>query len=170
MKNLNKWVIVGTFAIYALGAIFHFGYDVLGNNFITRFLFPVNESVFEHVKIVLYPSLIYFISSYFYFKKKEIIGYEKILFSYIFFYLLTIILMVGVFYVSKYSFRIESDFIQIAGLFVYEFLGMIFAKHYITYGKKHSILWFCIFSTVLIVSTTILSAFTPELPIFISKR
>ena len=77
MKNLNKWVIIGTFAIYALGAIFHFGYDWLGDNFITRFLFPVNESVFEHVKIVLYPSLIYFIGSYFYFKRKKLLVMKR---------------------------------------------------------------------------------------------
>ena len=41
-----------------LGTLFHFVYEWSGNNFFAGLLFPVNESTWEHLKLVFIPILI----------------------------------------------------------------------------------------------------------------
>lgn len=46
-----KKILLNTIMIYILCAIFHFGYDFFPC-FLTSLFFPVNESVFEHLKMI----------------------------------------------------------------------------------------------------------------------
>lgn len=48
LKNLK---ILGVIIAFFLSFIFHFIYDLFPN-FITSIIFPVNESIFEHMKII----------------------------------------------------------------------------------------------------------------------
>lgn len=50
-KNNFKVVIIKTIAIFLSLFIFSFGYKVLPN-FLTSIIFPVNESLFEHLKMI----------------------------------------------------------------------------------------------------------------------
>ena len=49
--NLKKWKIASPFILFALCSLTHFGYDILPN-VITSIFFPVNESIFEHMKMI----------------------------------------------------------------------------------------------------------------------
>ena len=49
--NLKKLKIIGVILSFFLSFIFHFMYDLFPN-FITSIIFPVNESIFEHMKII----------------------------------------------------------------------------------------------------------------------
>lgn len=49
--NLTKSKIISTITIFALCFLFHFGYDIFQNS-ITAIFFPVNESIWEHVKML----------------------------------------------------------------------------------------------------------------------
>lgn len=53
-KNMWLWIL----ATVVLGTLWHFGYELFGRNFITGMVFPINESVWEHQKIVYFPLLI----------------------------------------------------------------------------------------------------------------
>ena len=54
-KNIISFVIIG-----GLGTLFHFVYNWTNNNMLAGFIFPVNESIWEHLKLIFYPALIYF--------------------------------------------------------------------------------------------------------------
>jgi hypothetical protein len=69
MENLLKnFEIGGAIFIFILGAIMHFMFDLSGRLKIVGLFTPVNESVWEHLKMVLWPSLIYSVLEYSIFK------------------------------------------------------------------------------------------------------
>lgn len=60
-ENIWVWIL----AIVVLGTFWHFGYEIFGKNFLAGMVFPINESVWEHLKIVFFPLLIAGIIGYF---------------------------------------------------------------------------------------------------------
>jgi len=59
MDLLLIYKIVGVPIVFVAGAAFHFMFKVLGKRSWTAIFFPVNESIWEHLKIAFYPFLIY---------------------------------------------------------------------------------------------------------------
>lgn len=63
MKKNNcilAFIIIGT-----AGTLWHFVYEWSGENPIIGAIAPVNESVWEHLKLLFFPSLFYFITELF---------------------------------------------------------------------------------------------------------
>lgn len=71
MIIMKKIKIIGVFIIMSLSVLSHFMYE-WSNNFIFSILFPVNESIWEHMKLLVTPVLIYALAEYFIYKKKSI--------------------------------------------------------------------------------------------------
>lgn len=59
MKGIKKYLIAGAIFVSVVGTLFHFVYEWSGNNIIVGFFAPVNESVWEHTKLIFFPMLIY---------------------------------------------------------------------------------------------------------------
>jgi hypothetical protein len=53
-KGIWWWIL----ATIALGTLWHFVYQLSGDNFIVGMIAPINESVWEHLKIVFFPFII----------------------------------------------------------------------------------------------------------------
>lgn len=58
-KQVLNWEACGTLFIFILGALLHFVYDWSGQWKPAALIAPVNESVWEHLKMVLWPALAY---------------------------------------------------------------------------------------------------------------
>ena len=70
MKKLNavlEFIIVGT-----VGTLWHFVYDWTGDNHFIGFFFPVNESTWEHLKLIFFPAIIYSVIEYLIIKNPEL--------------------------------------------------------------------------------------------------
>lgn len=72
--RLKKWQIYASIFCIILGTILHFTYDWSSNNIIVGLFSPVNESVWEHLKLLFYPMLLISIIRYFN-KEKESYNY-----------------------------------------------------------------------------------------------
>ncbi len=59
MKNLKRYTVLGIFFVLLAGTLAHFLYDLSGNNHIVGLFTPVNESIWEHMKLVFFPMLLY---------------------------------------------------------------------------------------------------------------
>lgn len=59
MNKLKRYTIKGIFFVLIIGTISHFIYDWSGRNPILGFFFPINESIWEHMKLVFFPMLLY---------------------------------------------------------------------------------------------------------------
>lgn len=119
-----KFQIISTIFILIAGVLLHFAYEWSGNNTFVGLFSAVNESTWEHLKLIFFPMLITLIAGYFIFKNEfpkyicaKTVGIiTSMLFTIIFFYTYT-----GV--IGK-----NYDFINIATFFIAVILGK-----YITY-------------------------------------
>jgi len=57
-KRLRRWEIVGWIAIGIVGPLLHFVYEWSGRNRVIAAVSAVNESVWEHMKILFFPLLL----------------------------------------------------------------------------------------------------------------
>ena len=59
MRHLRRYAIIGIFFVLTVGSLSHFLYDWTGNNHIVGLFTPINESIWEHMKLLFFPMLIY---------------------------------------------------------------------------------------------------------------
>ena len=65
MKNpVLKWELIGIAFISVLGSTFHFIFEASGNWPPVGIIAAVNESVFEHLKLTFWPTVIYAAATY----------------------------------------------------------------------------------------------------------
>ena len=69
--NLKKIKVIATICIFIISFLSHFAYNLFPN-IIFSFFFPVNESIWEHMKILFTSTLIYGIVDYYLLKKNNI--------------------------------------------------------------------------------------------------
>lgn len=62
--------IIGFFIISIIGTLSHFVYEWTGKPYLIGLFFPVNESTWEHLKLLFVPGLVYFAIAYFTLKVK----------------------------------------------------------------------------------------------------
>ena len=67
MKRLKLYMILGFLFTAVLGTVWHFLYDWTGRGAIAALFFPVNESTWEHMKLIFFPMLLssFFLSARF---------------------------------------------------------------------------------------------------------
>lgn len=68
--SIKKIKIIGIFIIFLLCFPLHFLYEIMPNSLFSIFL-PVNESIWEHMKIIYTSYLLYGIIDYFWLKKNN---------------------------------------------------------------------------------------------------
>ena len=59
MKSLKWFCMIGAVATVILGVISHFVYDWTGENFFVGLFFSINESTWEHMKLLFFPMFAY---------------------------------------------------------------------------------------------------------------
>ena len=59
MKRLKYYILGGILFVLVFGTLSHFVYEWSGNNTFLGLFFPVNESTWEHMKLVFFPMLVY---------------------------------------------------------------------------------------------------------------
>lgn len=59
MNKLKRYIIEGIIFVLITGSIAHFIYDWSGENALIGFLVPINESIWEHMKLCFFPMLLY---------------------------------------------------------------------------------------------------------------
>lgn len=62
--NLKKWELAEAVFVSVSGTLLHFVYEWSGNNRVVGIFAPVNESVFEHLKLVFFPVLLFTLLQY----------------------------------------------------------------------------------------------------------
>lgn len=59
MKRLKYFMLAGVFFVLITGTLSHFLYEWTGNSFLTGSFCPVNESTWEHMKLLFFPMILY---------------------------------------------------------------------------------------------------------------
>ena len=69
IKRIYSFQVVATIFTIVLGSILHFTYDLLGNSNIVATFSAVNESTWEHLKLLAIPMILFAIVEYFFIGK-----------------------------------------------------------------------------------------------------
>lgn len=163
-KELKKYQIFSVIFTYILGTLLHFIYDWSKQNLVVGLFSAINESTWEHLKLIFFPMLIVLIIGYFYLKQKpnnyicaKTIGIlTAMAFTVVFFYTYT-----GV--IGK-----NIDIINIASFFIAVLLGEILSYFLMIKDFK------CNKNVVIIVLITLVILFfvftvkPPKIGLFIS--
>lgn len=169
MKNaVLKWELIGIAAISVLGSLFHFVFGWTGNVAAVGFFTPVNESVFEHLKLTFWPTILYAALSY---KWLKPITNNFFLAKAIALYIMPLIIII-IFY-SYTSFTGDS----IVAVDILTFFIAVAGGQFISYGilkMKPLSRWFNLLSPVFIVVLALvyglLTFFPPHLSIFMDSN
>ena len=113
--NLKNTRIIAIIGIFLISFISHFVYTVFPN-FFTSIFFPVNESIWEHMKILFTSSLLYGIIDYIILKKNNI-KYNNYPFQ-LWFTSLVIMPIYLVIYIPLYKLIGENLIVSIILLFI----------------------------------------------------
>lgn len=70
VNGFVAWEFIGFIFVTVIGTILHFAYDWSGHNRFVGILSPVNESTWEHLKLLFTPMLLYSIVEYLVIGKK----------------------------------------------------------------------------------------------------
>ena len=63
-KQISFWQMAGFLFTAALGTLLHFVFDWTGGNIVAALFSAVNESIWEHMKLLYYPMLIFSLIEY----------------------------------------------------------------------------------------------------------
>ena len=59
MNDLKKFCVICFLITTVIGIVSHFVYDWTGGGFLIGLFFPVNESTWEHMKLLFYPMVVF---------------------------------------------------------------------------------------------------------------
>lgn len=163
-KHINLYIIGGIIFTVLFGTLLHFVYDWSGSNPIIGLFSPINESVWEHLKLLYYPMTLWVIWGYFKFSRKS----KNFIFASLAGLIFGLIFIPTIFYIYiaifKKLYLIIDILIYIAGVTIsFLSMGYIFKNYNIRHFslKLGILLWELIF--ILFVIFTI---FPPDIFIF----
>ncbi|MCI9369952.1 MAG: hypothetical protein HFH65_06470 [Lachnospiraceae bacterium] len=163
MKQLKNYTIIGIIFVLITGTLAHFLYKWSGNNYIIGLFTPINESVWEHMKLLFFPMLIY--SLIMIFKLKE--NYPCITCSLCFGILTGTLLIPVLFY--TYSYILSKDiFILDIGTFILSVIIAFWLSYKFTQScilKPYTFL-LCILVGIVFICFTVFTIYPPDIMIF----
>lgn len=147
---------------FGLGAALHFVYDMLPYPVIASFA-PINESIFEHVKLVFYSMLIIGIFVMVFIENQTLYTPTSLLIGTV----ISMLLMFMIYYFYRYGFGIESMFYDVMLLLAVQLIGNVVSKIIFNhqFELQNSIV---VWSYLIIIIFILLGTFMPpNIPMFI---
>ena len=171
-KNTNgitdNLILLGIPVLYAFGSLTHFIYGWSGKALIAGVFTPVNESVWEHLKMTFWPMLIWWIVSFFASHSRKIIQSDRWLASCTAAILICPVIITAFYYTYTGALGIDSLILDILSMI----LGIVAAQGAAIYIMKHArvtAVHAYISLTILILlaaAFTVFTFITPQIPLF----
>ncbi len=162
----SKWILYSVPFLFIIGSLFHFVYDFTGKNIIVGFFTPINESIWEHIKLILTPLLLWWILYYVFNHKKYNINKDR-WFNATFFAIITgIILVPALYYLYIGALGIESLVIDVLILFFSILFAQLVGYHFYKHLKGINYLAPIILLIIIVTIFMIFTVSPPDFPIF----
>ena len=160
----ETYTLLGILVLFVVGSLFHFLYSLTGECFIVGLFVPINESIFEHTKMVVLPIFIWW-SIFYLFRKKDL--FVNAWFTSALIAMISAIIAIPMlFYFYSQAFGIESLVIDILILLVSLAIGQILGLHYYRHGKGIEYHFAIVLMIVIIILFAFFTINPPAFPIF----
>lgn len=163
-KKLFKYDAIGILAVFLIGCLWHNLYEFSGKNVLVGMVAPVNESMWEHWKLGLYPILIYGAIEYKFVKQEA----KNFLFSKLIAIVVLEIVCFGLvglwhMFVKNASFRVNM-IVDIGAYFIGVLVGQIAGYYVACKTEQNQTLWYiAVFGIAVHIIIFIVFTFNPPL-------
>ncbi len=163
-KNLFKYSIIGFVFVCVLGSLSHFFFEWSGYNTAVSFFCPVNESIWEHLKLLFFPYLIWSIIQYFLMSREKGTLAAKYIGA-----LVGMTVIVTFYYTYNGIIGKDIDFLNILSFFIGVFAAFLTDYILIKSSKLKPALYDTLSITLFIITSAVFFCFTfapPFIPLF----
>lgn len=162
-----KMLLISVPFLFAIGSLLHFAYSWSKENKIIGLLAPVNESIFEHSKLLLVPLTLFWTVSYFFVNNININSYFLAMLVSI---VISIAFMISFYYTYKGIIGNLYLAVDVFDLFLSLLIGQIVANHVYIYSNGIPFI-LSITSIVIIFVVYVYLTFKPfKIPFFLDKK
>lgn len=160
---------IGIVVVCIASVPLHFLYDWSGELSIIGMLAPLNESIWEHLKLVFWPLLLWWGFGYLFFQNKEKLSLEKWFTAAGISIFISMVFIVSWYYTWVNGIGIESSIIDIGSLFIAVPIAQLLGIHvYRVVQPRKTYLIIAALFLILFAGMLIWFTFnTPNMPIFI---
>lgn len=163
MNKLKSVMIKGIIFVWILGTLLHFAYSLSGSNFIIGLFTPINESIWEHTKLIFFPMLFYSL----YINKNQKETFPAITSAMLFSSFLGVMLIITLFYTYSGILGYNLAIVDIS-IFYASVVLAFYVAYCLTLSEKitnhtNILILLCISMVIIYM---IFSVIPPEIPLF----
>lgn len=159
-------ILIGIPIIFLFGSLMHFAYDWSGQLTVVGIFTPVNESIWEHLKLSIYPTFLWWIISFSLFD--DDVNYYRWFTCCVISVIISPIVITSFYYTYTGALGIHSLFLDIFSLFLGLLIAQFSALHIYNNAKITNVHFYLsmLISLLIVISFTIFTFSPPKLPIF----
>lgn len=166
---VTAWILAGIPVISVIGSIMHFVYEWSGGLAFIGVIAPVNESVWEHLKLLFWPVLIWWTAGYLSMKKKADLSASQ------WFCSVTTGLYAGPLFIAAFyyfyteAFGIHSLCLDILSFILGVAVAQLLSLHVYRYAKTSKPAPVCAGIAIILFGAAfiIFTFYPPEIPLFL---
>lgn len=166
LSSPEKWILIGIPILFLVGSCMHFLYEFTGDNVIIGAIAPVNESVWEHLKMVLLPVILWWTIYYFAAGEINNIDINKWFTGALVALLTALIAIPLLFYFYTRAFGAELLVVDILILFLALLFGQLAGLHFYKYYEGISLIISITIILLIIFLFILFTFYPPHLPLF----
>ena len=167
MKGLKFYLTQGAVFVSVLGTLFHFAHNWSGNNLLVGLFTPINESIWEHTKLIFFPMLFYAL----YLDKRIGKDYPCINSAMRFASLFGVTLIIVLFYTYSGILGFHVAFVDISIFYISVILAFFFAYRLtLSYKTDAYSVFLKLLLIALVVCYLLFTFFPPNIPLFINPK
>ena len=161
-------IFINTFILGILASFSHYAYQLSGENAIAGLFNPTNESVWEHLKFMFFPFILWWAAIFFLKRNNCIIPAKTAVFSAAISLIAAPLSVILLFYAYSGALGITSVAIDIPLVFICYFIALSFAAHLLKYtNPPKPFVYLAVFAIFALFAAFIVFTKTPpNLPIF----
>jgi len=163
-KSIFYWQVAGIIFTIALGVLLHFLFDMTNRNIIVALFATVNESIWEHMKLIYYPMFLFAIIESKFLEQE----YEQFWCVKLKGILLGLLLIPVFYYTYTGALSVSADWVNIANYVVTTVIVFLFETRMLQKDGRcilrpeMAIIMLCVIALVF----TVFTFATPKVPIF----
>ncbi len=168
-ETVKKWIYISIPILFAVGTLFHFLYDLTDKSLVTGTVAPVNESVWEHTKLLLLPIIGWWTIFYMTKGQKYKININKWFTGMLVSLLAAILSTFFVYYFYTEAFGIELLIADILILLLSDTVGQLLGYHVYKYFAGIRVFITITLAVLIVIAYAFWTVDPPCLPLFFDK-
>lgn len=162
----EKRIILGIPLLFILGSLLHFMFQLFQKNPVIGIFAPVNESIWEHSKMMTWPITLWWVLNYFLLKKRATVDLNKWFTGALSALVSSLVVMPMIYYFYTSAFGVELLWVDILILLFSVSVGQLFGMHIYRHSQGINAMLSLLIIFLVLLIFALFTFFPPTLPLF----